>query len=86
MQLIITYVTDKYYLSKIISEISFFNFGYLTSGHYIFVSKNVRIRGYFSKPKVVSERKCLRNTCLTYFIVSFSRNWNVTSTDCPVIC
>jgi hypothetical protein len=24
--------------------------------------------------------------CITYFIVSFSRNWNVTSTDCPVMC
>jgi len=36
MQCIVTYATDKYYLSKIISEISVFNFGCLTSGHSIY--------------------------------------------------
>jgi hypothetical protein len=28
-----------------------FNFGYLSSGHSIYVSKDVRIRGYFSEQK-----------------------------------
>jgi hypothetical protein len=31
--------------------------------HYIYVSKDVRIRGYFSKP-LVREQKCFGNTAL----------------------
>ena len=34
-----------------------FNVMYLPSGHYIDVSKDVRMRGYFSKPKGVREQK-----------------------------
>ena len=36
-----------------------FNFGYLSSAHYICVSKGVRIRDYFSKPKGVREQESL---------------------------
>ena len=41
-----------------------FNFGYLSSGHYTYVGKYVRIRGYFSKAKGARERKRLGNTDL----------------------
>jgi hypothetical protein len=40
----------------------FFYFGYLSSGHYIYVREDVRIHGYFSKPSGVREQKRLRNT------------------------
>jgi len=39
------------WLAKISSELRKFNFGYLSSAHYIYVSKDVRIRGYFSMSK-----------------------------------
>jgi len=48
-------------LSKISFEIQIFNFAYQSSGHYISVRKDVKIRGYFSAPKVVSEQ----NVCET---------------------
>jgi len=51
MQCIITYATGMYlYLSNISSEIHIFNSEHLASGHHIYVSKDVRIRGCFSKP------------------------------------
>jgi len=34
-----------------------FNFGYLSFGHNICVSSDVRIRGYYPKPKRVRELK-----------------------------
>jgi hypothetical protein len=43
-----------------------FNFGYLSSRHYIYMSKDVRIRGYFSNPKEVREQKSLGNAGLVY--------------------
>jgi hypothetical protein len=43
-----------------------FNFGYLSPGHYIYVSKDVRIRGYFTKPKGVRKQKSLGNTALQH--------------------
>jgi hypothetical protein len=42
------------YLSNISSEISVINFGYTSPGH---VSKDVKIRGYFTKPKRGSRAK-----------------------------
>jgi hypothetical protein len=40
-------------------------FFYLSSGHYIFMSaKEMRICGYFSKPRGVRERRNLGNTAL----------------------
>jgi hypothetical protein len=58
MHCIVMYATGMYwYVSKIRSEIEIFNFGYISSGHYIHVSKDVRIRGYFSKPIRVREQK-----------------------------
>ena len=39
------------YLSKIGSAIHSFNFGHISSGHSVYRSKEVRIRGYFSKSK-----------------------------------
>jgi hypothetical protein len=52
--------------SEVSSEINISNFGYLSSrsGHYINVTKDVPIRGYFSKPKEVHEQKNLGNTGL----------------------
>ena len=41
---------------KISSETKI-TFGYLSPRHYIYVSKDMRIRGYFSKPKGVREPK-----------------------------
>jgi hypothetical protein len=49
-------------LSEISSETQIYNFGYLSSGHYIYVSKDLRIRGYFSKPKGAREQKKKRET------------------------
>jgi hypothetical protein len=54
-----------YFLSfKISSETRIFNFGYLPSGHSIYVSNGVRICGYFSKPKEARDQKGLGNTDL----------------------
>jgi hypothetical protein len=51
-------------LSKIKSKIYIFNSGCLSSGHYTYVSKDVRIRGYFSKPKEAREQTSLETTGL----------------------
>jgi hypothetical protein len=52
--------------SEVSSEINIFNFGYLSSGsgHYIYVTKDVPIRGYFSKTTEVHEQKNLGNSGL----------------------
>jgi hypothetical protein len=52
--------------SEVSSEMNIFNFGYLSSGseHDIHVTKDVPIRGYFSKLKEVQEQKNLGNTGL----------------------
>jgi len=50
--------------SEVSSEINIFNFGYLSSGHYICVTKVVPIGGYFSKLKEVHKQKNLGNTDL----------------------
>jgi len=52
------------YVSKISSEIQIFNFCNLGFSHCIYVSKDVRVRGYFWKPRGVSERNTLGNTDL----------------------
>ena len=58
------YVCHLYVLvSNIGSEIQI-NCGYVLSGHCIYVSKDMRIRGYFSKPKGVREQKILGNTVI----------------------
>jgi len=58
MQCIVTYAAGLYkYISNISSEIRIFNFGYLSFGHYIYVSKDVRICGYFLKPERVHKKK-----------------------------
>ena len=44
-----------------------FNFTHLLTGHYIYVLKDVRIRGYFSKPNKVRGQKSLGNTDLDIF-------------------
>jgi len=48
-------VDCKYNVCIITSEMSNFNFGYLSTGQYIYVSEDVRIRGYFSNPEGVLE-------------------------------
>jgi hypothetical protein len=40
------------------------NLRYLSPAYCIYVSKDARIRGYFSKPKGVREQKSLENTAL----------------------
>ena len=42
---------------------NFFNFGNPLSGHYIYVSKDVRIHGYFSKETGVREKKKFEKHC-----------------------
>ena len=64
MQCIVTYPTGMYVLLSKISSGIFFYFGYLSSGHAIYVSKDVRLRGYFSKSKRGSRAKNLGNTDL----------------------
>jgi len=59
-----TFTGICYYLSKTSSEIHILNFGYLSAGHFIDVSKDVKIRVYFSEPKVVREQKVSGNTVL----------------------
>jgi hypothetical protein len=54
----ITYATGECsLLCKISSEILMFNFGCLPSGHYIYVSKDVRILGYFAKTEGVLKQE-----------------------------
>jgi len=58
MQCIVTYAAGLYqHISKLSSEIWIFNFGYLSSGHFIYISKDVRIRGYFLKPGRVQKKE-----------------------------
>ena len=72
MKFIVMYATGTYsQLSKITSEIYIFYFRYLSTGHPVQVSKNCRTRGYFSKPKRISEQKCLGNICLYNIKVFF---------------
>ena len=52
------------YVSKISSEIQIFNFVYFRFSHCIYVSKDVRVRGYFWKPRGVREQNTLGNTDL----------------------
>ena len=60
MKCIVMYAAGMYeYLLKISSETQIFNFGYLLSRHCIYVSKNMKIRGYFLKPKGVHGQKSL---------------------------
>jgi hypothetical protein len=48
-------VDCKHIMCIITSEMSNFNFGYLSTGQYIYVTEDVRIRGYFSNPEGVLE-------------------------------
>jgi len=67
MHCIVTYATGVCSkLSKISSQIQIFNFGSLSSC--IYVSKDVSIRGYFSKPKGVSEQNSLGHTGVDYSV------------------
>ena len=43
---------------------SVYNFGYISSGHCIYVSKVVRLAGYFSKLRGVRDPKRVGNTIL----------------------
>jgi hypothetical protein len=45
------------------------NFGYLFSGHHVYVSKDERIRGCFSNPDGVREQKRLGNTDVDLIMV-----------------
>ena len=48
-------VDCKHNMCIITSEMSNFNFGYLSTGQYIYVSEDVRIRDCFSKPESILE-------------------------------
>ena len=77
MQYIVTYSAGVYwYLSKVSSEIQISNFGYLSS--------DMRICGYFSKPKVVREqislisiavKDCDRSRPVAYCARGCARIW-----------
>jgi hypothetical protein len=43
-----------------------------SSGHYIYMSKDMRIHGYFSKPKMAREQQCLGNTALICTINNYT--------------
>jgi hypothetical protein len=65
MQCIVTYAAGmSSYVSKLSFEIQFFNFWYLSSEHYIYVSKDVGILGYFSKLKGFHEQNGSGNIVL----------------------
>jgi hypothetical protein len=57
------------YLKSVLGYI-FFIFGYLWFGHYIYISKDVRIHNYFWKPKRVHEQQHFWNTDLHEFFVT----------------
>jgi uncharacterized protein YlbG (UPF0298 family) len=64
MQCIVTYANGMYlYLSKISFEIYIFNFGHVSSRQTIYVSKDVRIHGYLSKPKQARKQKKFGKHC-----------------------
>jgi hypothetical protein len=51
MQCIVTYATDKYSYQKLVLRYTFLIFVTLSSGHYIYMSKEWKICRYFSAPK-----------------------------------
>jgi len=51
------------------SYVYVFNYGYLSSGHYVYVSKDVRIHAYFSNSKGFGEENNLENTGLYVVVV-----------------
>jgi len=55
------------YLKSVLRH-KFLNFGYLSSRHCIYISKDVRIRGYFSKPTGVHKQKSLGNTAVVEYL------------------
>ena len=55
------------YMSKIGSEM--YIYIYLSSGQYVYVGKDGRIRGCFSKPNGVREQKRLGNTDIDIIMV-----------------
>jgi len=61
------------HLSKISSQVQISNFGYLSSGHYIYVSKDVMIRSYVSKPNGVREQKTVKHWYKQFLALNFSR-------------
>jgi len=70
MQRVVTHATGVCYcLSEINSDIyTFLILHTLARTLYIYVSTDVRIRGYFSKPKRVRERRNLGNTALQTYV------------------
>ena len=54
-------------LSKISSEICIFNLGYLSSGNYIYISKDVKNCGFFRSQKNYA-RKSLGSAVLGHFL------------------
>jgi hypothetical protein len=62
MQCIVTLPACFDIFKKSVLRYIFLNFGYLTSGHCIYASKDVRIHGYFSKSEGVREQKSLRRS------------------------
>lgn len=65
MECIVTDTTGMYvHVSKISSETQSFNFVYIRLSHCIYVIKDVRVRGYFWKPRGISKQNMLDNTDL----------------------
>jgi hypothetical protein len=61
------YLCYWYIFVAIWYRLQVFNFEYLSSGHYIYESKNVWNRDYFSKPKGVCKQKRLGSTVKSNF-------------------
>jgi hypothetical protein len=53
---------------KSVLRYKFINFGYLSSKHCIYIRKDVRIHGYFSKPIGVHKQKSLGNTVVVEYL------------------
>ena len=68
MQSIVRYANGMYsQLSKVSSEICIFNFSYISSGHSIHVNKDMRMSGYFPKPKGVRKQNLLGKSVLLHY-------------------
>jgi len=71
----VTYATDIFsYLSKISSEIQIFNFGYPSSGHCIYVRKDVRDLWLFFEAERGPRAKLVGNTAPVYSDGAFHIN------------
>jgi len=83
MHCYVSYCYVRVFVAIIISsETYIFNFGYLSLGHYIYVSKEVKIRGYFTKLKVVREQNRFRKHICSTFLIYHEDIWMMCLEHC----